>query len=150
MQTLLYFSQENFQSLYKQALDSLAKGKSPEAQKELETLHTEKAKDKLEKERLEKEKAEKDKAEKVVTDNAAATNASGEPRVELMRLYVKDLSLQIPEGSRAFQLEWKPELNFEINTQAKGLNENNFEVSIRLKCTNTCSGKAVLSAIITF
>ena len=73
----------------------------------------------------------------------AATQANtGEARVELVRLYVKDLSLQIPEGAKAFQLEWKPELNFEINTQAKGLTEvNHYEVSISLKCTNTCSGK---------
>ncbi len=79
---------------------------------------------------------------KQTSDGAATASAMGEPRVELMRLYVKDLSLQIPEGSRAFQLEWKPELNFEINSQAKGLTEtNHYEVSIRLKCTNTCAGK---------
>lgn len=64
-----------------------------------------------------------------------------EARVDLLRLYVKDMSLQIPEGSKAFQLEWKPELNFEINTQAKSLSEpNHYEVSVQIKCTNTCSG----------
>src|ERR1700677_868087 len=64
-----------------------------------------------------------------------------EPRVELVRMYVKDVSLQIPEGAKAFQLEWKPELNFEISTQAKNLKEtNHYEVTIHLKCTNTCSG----------
>lgn len=63
-----------------------------------------------------------------------------DPRVELLRLYVKDLSLQIPEGAKAFQLEWKPELNFEINTQTKNLTEkDHYEVSVRLKCTNKCN-----------
>ncbi len=62
-------------------------------------------------------------------------------RVELLRLYVKDLSLQIPEGAKAFQLEWKPDLNFEISTAAKSLQEaNHYEVAIHLKCTNTCGG----------
>lgn len=65
-----------------------------------------------------------------------------EPRVELIRLYIKDMSLQIPEGAKAFQLEWKPDLNFEISTQAQSLQEAGlYEVSIHLKCTNTCDGK---------
>ena len=46
-------------------------------------------------------------------------------RIELLKLYVKDISMQIPEGAKAFQLEWQPELNFEINTQAKALAETN-------------------------
>lgn len=70
-----------------------------------------------------------------------------DPRVELVRLYVKDLSLQIPEGAKAFQLEWKPELNFEINTQSKPLSEkDHYEVSIRLKVTNKCSDKVAFVA----
>lgn len=66
---------------------------------------------------------------------------SKEARIELMRLYVKDMSLQIPEGAKAFQLEWNPELNFEVNTQAKALQEkNHYEITVQVKCTNTCAG----------
>ena len=76
----------------------------------------------------------------------AETNTAGAPAIELLRLYVKDLSLEIPEGAKAFQLEWKPELNFDINTQAKSLSEkDHYEVSIHLKCTNTCSGKVAFT-----
>lgn len=68
-------------------------------------------------------------------------------RIDLLRLYVKDLSLQVPQGAKAFQLEWKPELNFVINTQAKALAEpNHYEVNIHLKCTNTCSGTVAFVA----
>lgn len=81
-----------------------------------------------------------------VKKDGAAIQTGGEPRIELLRLYAKDISLQIPDGAKAFQLEWKPELNFEINTQAKSLNEpNHYEVAIRLKCTNTCSGKVAFN-----
>lgn len=65
-----------------------------------------------------------------------------EPRIDLVKLYIKDLSLQLPEGSAAFRLEWQPELNFEISTQAKQMKEkDHFEVSVHLKCTNQCKEK---------
>ena len=68
-------------------------------------------------------------------------NTPPDARIELLKLYVKDLSLQIPEGAKAFQLEWQPELNFEINTQSKPLAEpHHYEVSLHLKCTNSCKG----------
>ncbi len=67
-------------------------------------------------------------------------------RIELLKLYVKDISMQIPEGAKAFQLEWQPELNFEINTQAKALAEtNHYEVALRLNCKNTCKGTVAFS-----
>lgn len=62
-------------------------------------------------------------------------------QVQLLKMYVKDTSLEIPEGVKAFRLEWTPELNMEINTQSKALTEANVhEVSIKIKCTVKCSG----------
>ena len=70
-----------------------------------------------------------------------AENTTPDARIELIKLYAKDISLQIPEGAKAFQLEWQPELNFEISTQTKALAEaHHYEVSLHLKCTNTCKG----------
>jgi preprotein translocase subunit SecB len=74
-------------------------------------------------------------------EDQSAENKAPDARIELLKLYVKDISMQIPEGAKAFQLEWQPELNFEINTQAKSLAEaNHYEVTLRIKCTNTCKG----------
>lgn len=65
-----------------------------------------------------------------------------EPRIDLVKLYIKDLSLQLPEGAGAFRLEWQPELNFEINTETQKLKEkDHFEVRVHLKCTNKCKDK---------
>ncbi len=73
-------------------------------------------------------------------------NTAPDARIELMRLYVKDVSMQIPAGAKAFQLEWQPELNFEINTQAKALAEpHHYEVALRLKCTNTCKDQVAFT-----
>jgi preprotein translocase subunit SecB len=68
--------------------------------------------------------------------------SKAEPRIDLVKLYTKDLSLQLPAGTAAFRLEWQPELNFEIRTETKKLKEkDHFEVSIHLKCTNKCKDK---------
>ena len=79
-------------------------------------------------------------------ENTQTENQTPDARIELIKLYVKDISMQIPEGAKAFQLEWQPELNFEINTQGKSLAEaHHYEVALHLKCTNTCKGKVAFT-----
>ena len=68
------------------------------------------------------------------------------PSVELIKMYVKDISMQVPQGPAAFQLEWKPELQFEIHTSAKSVKEaHHFEVFVHLKCTNRCAGQVAFT-----
>lgn len=58
-----------------------------------------------------------------------------EPQIQIHKIYVKDMSLQIPEGSNTFRAEWKPELNVEIDHQSKALAEaDTYEVTLRVKC----------------
>ena len=80
-------------------------------------------------------------APETTNENNDEENQAPDARIELLKLYVKDISMQIPEGAKAFQLEWQPELNFEISTQGKSLTEpHHYEVAVSLKCTNTCKG----------
>ena len=76
------------------------------------------------------------------TQETEAPVTTGTPegaQVQLMKLYVKDASLQIPEGAKAFRFDWSPELNVEINTQSKPLAEKNlYEVALKVKCTIKC------------
>lgn len=73
-------------------------------------------------------------------------NTVEEAQVELVKMYAKDISLHLPEGLAAFHLEWKPQLQFEIQTTAKPLKElGHFEVIIHFKCTNTCSEKVAFT-----
>lgn len=63
-----------------------------------------------------------------------ADNPSGgaEPqaggRVQLERIYLKDLSFESPRAPDVFRLEWRPAVQLDINTQANPLTQNRFEV----------------------
>jgi preprotein translocase subunit SecB len=73
------------------------------------------------------------------TETPVDTQSPENAQVQLMKLYVKDASLQIPEGTKAFRFDWSPELNVEINTQTKPLAEKNLhEVALKVKCTVKC------------
>jgi preprotein translocase subunit SecB len=73
--------------------------------------------------------------------------APGGAQVQLMKIYVKDASLQIPLGVKAFRLEWTPELNVEINTQSKPLAEQNIhEAALKIKCTVKCKNEVAFIA----
>jgi len=61
------------------------------------------------------------------------------PQVQMLKMYWKDASLQVPLGIKIFQHEWSPEVNLEMNTQSKPLTEaNTHEVAVKVKCTVKC------------
>jgi preprotein translocase subunit SecB len=62
--------------------------------------------------------ANKTKETKAPVETQTTEGTEG-AQVQLMKLYIKDASLQIPEGAKAFRFDWAPELNVEINTQSK-------------------------------
>lgn len=61
---------------------------------------------------------------------AAAGDASPQTggRVQLERIYLKDLSFESPRAPDVFRLEWRPAVQLDINTQATPLAQNRFEV----------------------
>ncbi len=70
------------------------------------------------------------------TNTAPTQTESNEPQFQIHKIYIKDVSFQIPDGAKAFQTEWTPELNIEIHTEAKPLEETNtHEVILSIKCT---------------
>ena len=76
-----------------------------------------------------------------------AANAQNEPQFQIHKVYVKDSSFEIPEGTAAFQQDWAPELNVEINTTGKPLTEKNtHEVVLTIKCTVNCKDKPAFIA----
>lgn len=68
-------------------------------------------------------------------NNAANAAASG-PQFNLQRVYLKDLSLEIPDAPAVFLDHAEPRLEFQIDTQESMLSEGLFEVVVR--CTVTC------------
>jgi preprotein translocase subunit SecB len=58
-----------------------------------------------------------------------------EIKLDLMRIYVRDLSFEAPGSPDVFQLKWEPEVKIALNTKAKQNKEGVYEVS--LSCTAT-------------
>jgi len=55
-----------------------------------------------------------------------------QPKFALQRIYLKDLSFESPNAPATFQQEWKPQVNMDLNTANKQLNENQWEVVLTL------------------
>jgi preprotein translocase subunit SecB len=71
--------------------------------------------------------------------NQANGGAQTQPQFALQRIYVKDLSFESPRAPQSFQEEWKPEVQMDINTSAKKLGENVFEVVLSITITTQCN-----------
>ncbi|MDU8924913.1 protein-export chaperone SecB [Pasteurellaceae bacterium LIM206] len=70
----------------------------------------------------------------------AEENQSAAPQAEeqaqavlqIQRIYVKDISFEAPNLPAIFQQEWKPNLNFNLGTEAKQLGDDLYEVVLHL------------------
>ncbi|OGT91930.1 MAG: protein-export chaperone SecB [Gammaproteobacteria bacterium RIFOXYD12_FULL_61_37] len=56
---------------------------------------------------------------------------------ELKRIYLKDVSFETPNSPNIFLEEWAPKIDFQIGTETRSLENNHFEVV--LKVTVTCT-----------
>jgi preprotein translocase subunit SecB len=69
-----------------------------------------------------------------ITPEAAAQENAG-PNFAVQRLYLKDLSFETPQGPAAFQKQWKPKVNQDLSTKSAKIDENTYEVSLRITVT---------------
>ncbi len=58
-----------------------------------------------------------------------------ERHVALQKIYVRDASIEVPDGPRIFTREYKPEVNVDLNTRIQGLNDNNHQVLLTVTVT---------------
>lgn len=65
------------------------------------------------------------------------TTGGGEakPQFAIQRLYLKDASFESPGAPKAFTQEWKPDVNLEINSRTRPLNDELYEVVLTLTVT---------------
>jgi preprotein translocase subunit SecB len=66
-----------------------------------------------------------------VTTETQANN----PEFAIQRLYVKDLSFEAPSSPEIYQMEWKPEVNLDLNINSKDLSNDMHEVAIKIMVT---------------
>ena len=53
----------------------------------------------------------------------------------LQRIYVKDLSFEVPGAPKVFLGNWQPEVNVELSTGTAKVDDNNYEVTLSLTVT---------------
>jgi preprotein translocase subunit SecB len=61
--------------------------------------------------------------------------ASEQPQFSIQRIYLKDLSFETPQGPAAFQKQWKPKVNQDLNTKTQQVDDGVFEVALRVTIT---------------
>lgn len=59
----------------------------------------------------------------------------------LQRIYLKDMSFESPMGILALQKQWQPKIEQDLNTSVHKLNENSYEVILKLTVNATIEGK---------
>ena len=67
---------------------------------------------------------------------AASSEDSG-PVFAIQRIYLKDLSFETPMGPSVFQKQWQPKVNQDLNTKNTKLEDDLYEVALRLTLTVT-------------
>ena len=66
------------------------------------------------------------------TEKTETTVQAPNPEFNIQRVYIKDISFESPSTPEIFKVEWKPELNLDINTDAKRLEGDLFDVTLKL------------------
>lgn len=59
----------------------------------------------------------------------------GQGKFAIQKIYMKDLSFETPNSPQTFTEQWEPNINLDLNTNAQGVAENNYEVVVSLTVT---------------
>lgn len=67
-------------------------------------------------------------------DNLAAV-AEQDSQFSLQRIYIKDLSFEAPKSPEVFRQEWAPQIELQLNTRQRQLEDNFYEVELSITVT---------------
>jgi len=63
---------------------------------------------------------------------AAASTEAQEQQFIIERIYVKDISFEAPNSPEVFTHDWEPDTTLNLNTNAKALGEDHYEVELQV------------------
>lgn len=69
---------------------------------------------------------------------------TAEVQFAIQRIYLKDVSFETPQGVKVFTQKWQPQIQLDVNTLSEKLEEDHFEVILRITLTATQDEKTVL------
>ena len=67
------------------------------------------------------------------------------PQLALERIYVKDMSLEVP-GAEVFTREWQPELDINLSSAAEKLDDDHYQVILTVNVTANNGGETAFIA----
>jgi len=68
-------------------------------------------------------------------DENSQNTETDKAQFSIQRIYLKDLSFETPQGAAAFQKQWKPKVNQDLNSKTNKIDEGIYEVSLRVTIT---------------
>jgi preprotein translocase subunit SecB len=72
--------------------------------------------------------------------------AKAPPSMKILGQYLKDLSFENPNSPQSLSQQGQPEINVQVNVNAKPAGQNEFEVELHLEAKATHSGKSMFAA----
>jgi preprotein translocase subunit SecB len=66
-----------------------------------------------------------------------------QPEFAIQKIYVKDLSFESPQSPKVFMDKWEPKVDFELNTESAKLEEDVYDVVLKITVTVNIKDKAV-------
>ncbi len=86
-------------------------------------------------------------SDKKETENKTpAPAAAPEAQFKLQRIYCKDISFETPNSPSMFLGEWKPQMDLQLNTEMKKLDDDNYEVVLTVTVTVKSGDKTAFLA----
>lgn len=76
-------------------------------------------------------------------EQQAAEQASNQPMFNMEKIYVKDISLEIPNAPQIFLVRENPQIDVQLNSQAAGVGEGMFEVMVTATVTTKVGDKVM-------
>ena len=70
-----------------------------------------------------------------MSETAVTEEGGEEPIFEIKKVYTKDMSLETPNSPQFFTVEWNPDVNVQLHTDANKLDEQFFEVTLTVTVT---------------
>ena len=69
-----------------------------------------------------------------------------QPQFVLQRIYLKDISFEVPHAPDVFLINWQPKVDIELQTSSEAINENVYEVMIFVTVTAQLEEKVAFIA----
>lgn len=68
-----------------------------------------------------------------------------QPQLALERIYVKDMSLEVP-GAQVFTREWQPKLDINLSSSAEKLDDEHYQIVLAVNVTANNGGETAFIA----